>query len=239
MTSGPADPMPVRLALISSSPLTLAGLENGLEGFAGMELVSSAAKVGDLTHQEWAMVDVAILDCSDLTSLPEAVMSDHKRLAWVLLVPADPVSTDSQSTDSPSGDAPTLFQALCNGCSILPRTSTLIRIAAAAQAAAAGLVSSTPALLGDIRRFEMASLTANDPNDQQLRLASFEALTRREQQVLGKLSEGLGNREIAETLNISPHTAKFHVAQIIAKLSASSRAHAVAKALQSGLLGKV
>jgi len=61
-------------------------------------------------------------------------------------------------------------------------------------------------------------------------------LTPREREVLLQMSLGLGNREIAHALHISAHTAKFHVARIIAKLAASSRAHAVAKALRSGLV---
>ena len=62
----------------------------------------------------------------------------------------------------------------------------------------------------------------------------FESLTPRERQVLAAMSHGLGNREIGGALGISAHTAKFHVAQIIAKLQAQSRAHAVAKALRAG-----
>jgi DNA-binding CsgD family transcriptional regulator len=54
--------------------------------------------------------------------------------------------------------------------------------------------------------------------------------------VLVEMSHGLGNREIGGALGISAHTAKFHVAQIIAKLDAQSRAHAVAKALRAGLV---
>ncbi|WP_274595972.1 LuxR C-terminal-related transcriptional regulator [Rhodoferax sediminis] len=41
---------------------------------------------------------------------------------------------------------------------------------------------------------------------------------------------------MAESLHVSVHTAKLHVAQIIGKLNVHSRAHAVAKALQAGLL---
>ena len=63
-----------------------------------------------------------------------------------------------------------------------------------------------------------------------------ERLTAREHEVLAQMSHGLGNREIAQALHISPHTAKFHVAQIIGKLDASSRAHAVAKAYRYGLV---
>ena len=44
-----------------------------------------------------------------------------------------------------------------------------------------------------------------------------EALTPRELEVLRMLADGLGNKEIADRLGISDHTAKFHVAQILAK----------------------
>jgi DNA-binding NarL/FixJ family response regulator len=63
-----------------------------------------------------------------------------------------------------------------------------------------------------------------------------EALTPRELQVLRMLADGLGNKEIAGQLNISDHTAKFHVAQILAKLRASSRTEAVAIGMRRGLV---
>jgi DNA-binding CsgD family transcriptional regulator len=63
-----------------------------------------------------------------------------------------------------------------------------------------------------------------------------EALTPRELQVLKMLAAGLANKEIAGELGISDHTAKFHVAQILAKLDAGSRAEAVAIAIRSGLI---
>ena len=63
-----------------------------------------------------------------------------------------------------------------------------------------------------------------------------EALTPRELQVLKMLAAGLANKEIARDLGISDHTAKFHVAQILAKLNAGSRAEAVAIAIRRGLI---
>ena len=97
------------------------------------------------------------------------------------------------------------------------------------QAAAAGLVASDPLLAARAWRFGADA-------DRRAAAAGLEALTPREHEVLMRMSEGLGNREIADALHISTHTAKFHVAQIIAKLAASSRAHAVAKALRAGLV---
>lgn len=63
-----------------------------------------------------------------------------------------------------------------------------------------------------------------------------EALTSREQQVLRMMADGFGNKEIAGRLGISHHTAKFHVAQILGKLGASSRAEAVGIGIRRGLI---
>jgi len=63
-----------------------------------------------------------------------------------------------------------------------------------------------------------------------------EDLTAREHQVLQLLAEGLSNKAIAQRLQISEHTAKFHVAAILAKLEAHSRTEAVIKAVRQGLI---
>jgi DNA-binding NarL/FixJ family response regulator len=61
-------------------------------------------------------------------------------------------------------------------------------------------------------------------------------LTARELQVLQLLAEGASNKSIARRLDITPHTAKFHVASIVAKLGATGRTDAVAKAMRLGLV---
>jgi DNA-binding CsgD family transcriptional regulator len=63
-----------------------------------------------------------------------------------------------------------------------------------------------------------------------------EALTPRELQVLRYLADGLSNKEIAASLSLSDHTVKFHVASILGKLGAASRAEAVAQGLRRGLV---
>jgi len=57
-------------------------------------------------------------------------------------------------------------------------------------------------------------------------------LTVREAEVLQQLMTGASNKEIARRLDISVHTAKFHVASIAGKLGASGRTDAVARALR-------
>ncbi|MCB0116658.1 MAG: response regulator transcription factor [Caldilineaceae bacterium] len=60
-------------------------------------------------------------------------------------------------------------------------------------------------------------------------------LTRREWQVLRLLSQGRSNSEIAEDLKIQISTASVHVSNIITKLEADNRTHAVLRAAELGL----
>ena len=62
------------------------------------------------------------------------------------------------------------------------------------------------------------------------------ALTARERQVASLLVEGASNKVIARRLDISVHTAKFHVAAVLEKLGARNRSDAVAIALRDGLV---
>ncbi len=61
-------------------------------------------------------------------------------------------------------------------------------------------------------------------------------LSGRELEVLRLVAEGLGDREIARRLAISPHTAHRHVSNILVKTGSSSRAAAAATATRLGLL---
>ena len=61
-------------------------------------------------------------------------------------------------------------------------------------------------------------------------------LTDRELEVLRLVAEGRSNREIAEALTISEHTAARHLQNIFAKLRVSSRTAAVAFAFEHGLV---
>jgi DNA-binding NarL/FixJ family response regulator len=62
------------------------------------------------------------------------------------------------------------------------------------------------------------------------------ALTARETEVLALLARGASNKLLARELDISVHTAKFHVASVLAKLGARNRSDAVAIGIRHGLI---
>jgi DNA-binding NarL/FixJ family response regulator len=62
------------------------------------------------------------------------------------------------------------------------------------------------------------------------------ALTPREVEVLGHVARGLANKEIADLLGTASGTIKMHIQNILEKLGASDRTHAVTIAIQRGIL---
>lgn len=102
-------------------------------------------------------------------------------------------------------------------------------LAIAVRAAARGLYVLPRAL---VRTLQTAGPTVDDPS----RPAGEGPLTARELEVLAAMADGASNKVIARRLGISFHTAKFHVAGILAKLDADSRTEAVTKAAQLGLV---
>ena len=61
-------------------------------------------------------------------------------------------------------------------------------------------------------------------------------LSEREQQVLSMVAEGYSNKTIADQLAISERTVKNHVTNVLVKLQASCRTHAVVTAVRQGWL---
>lgn len=107
---------------------------------------------------------------------------------------------------------------------VLPRETGPAELIAALQAAAVGMITLDRATFTAIATERVPTASLAQP------------LTRREVEVLRLLADGLGNKEIAGRLHISEHTVKFHVAAILEKMHAGSRAEAVAIGMRSGLI---
>lgn len=193
----------LNLALVAGSPHVRGELDAGLRQAGAFEIVLHAPSLHEARRLGFGQARLAIVDLGSTGDDPSALADEGPPL--LLLA-------------GPRADIAPWWH---EGASVLDADATLDQIAAAADAAAAGLVVCSPALTE-----RLAAPRGPAPD--------FEPLTPREHEVLRQMSFGLGNREIAEALHISPHTAKFHVAQVIAKLKAGSRAHAVANALRAG-----
>jgi two-component system, NarL family, response regulator YdfI len=110
---------------------------------------------------------------------------------------------------------------------VLPRVAEPTEIFAAIEAAFNGLTVFGPDELNLLLPVAGSAVEQN---------FVLEALSARELQVLTLMAEGLPNKNIADRLNISEHTVKFHVSSVLSKLSASSRTEAVTKGLKDGLV---
>jgi DNA-binding NarL/FixJ family response regulator len=134
------------------------------------------------------------------------------------------VLSDSQTESHPLGGSLRAW---------MPMNTPASEIAAVIVAAAHDLVVLTQA---QARRYVSQNFAAHPDATHADQEFPAESLTGRELQVLRMLADGLGNKEIAGQLRISDHTAKFHVAQILAKLGARSRAEAVSLGIRRGLV---
>jgi DNA-binding NarL/FixJ family response regulator len=104
--------------------------------------------------------------------------------------------------------------------SVLPMAATTRQVVAAISATVAGFAVTLP-------RPPAAPAEA-------MRIA--EGLTAREVEVLRLMARGFRNKQLAALLNISEHTAKFHVSSVLAKLGARTRTEAVTIGMTRGLV---
>jgi DNA-binding NarL/FixJ family response regulator len=112
---------------------------------------------------------------------------------------------------------------------ILPRNTSSAEIVWAIQAANAGLF-----LFDEDTTQALTARFGSEPLPERTQL--IEELTEREIEILRKLAEGLGNKQIASGLAISEHTVKFHISSILDKLGASNRTEAVTIGIRLGLV---
>lgn len=205
----------LRVAVVSASLTLRDRLAALIDGARGLECIGTAATVDELTRLT-RTPDVVIVEAPDGESLETLVQSGSPPTPLVIL------------SHEPDRNA-VLPALLAGGVAILERSPTVLQLVAAARAAASGLTAVAPTHTSGL--FDSpASMDGG-------RTAEWiQPLTPRELQVLRMLSDGVPNKSIAAELQISEHTAKFHVSQILAKLGAESRTEAVAIGIRHGLV---
>jgi DNA-binding NarL/FixJ family response regulator len=111
---------------------------------------------------------------------------------------------------------------------VLPPDATVEALRAVLPAVREGLVVLPPAAA--------LALAGGLPGAASLPDPAPGGLTPREREVLSLLAAGASNKVIARRLGLSFHTAKAHVAAVLHKLGAGSRADAVARGARAGLV---
>ena len=196
----------IRVLLNVSSPALRAGLRALLSSDKAIKVVASPDSL-----DEQYEADVIITSASPAslfhTSSPLSASheSDSVSSAGILLL----------SDDQPNVEE---MRRSFRVWGVLPTDSSAEELNAAIHALSQGLIVGTPTLLFG---------SESEPLERG-------PLTERETEVLGLLSKGLANKQIAVSLGISEHTVKFHVSSIYIKLNVTNRTEAVRAGLRGG-----
>ena len=216
MTTGP--PRPLRVVIVARQAMARAGIRGILARRNDMLVAGQSATLGEMANLALDPPPDVVLAAWDPASAGEFATLDTIAPAGtpVVLLGDMPTPRDLQS----------LLRAGVRGF-LLP-DATPEDISAALHSAYQGLLVLDPALA----RTLATALPAESPDEG----SGEETLTEREREVLELMALGLPNKTIANRLDISEHTVKFHVGSVLAKLGATSRTEAVTRAVRRGIL---
>jgi NarL family two-component system response regulator YdfI len=213
----------IRVFIVAASPLARSGLQSLLAD-RDVEIIGSAPDIDSFVSGiAEAEADALLVDASGehfeslIDSLTRFDVSTE--IAIILLAAGSVVPWPGETLRAG-------FRAGVRA--VLPVDASPHQLLAALQAVTSGLFVLHP------NAVEALAPAASPASRQLTELA--EPLTRREREVLQMLAAGLANKEIATRLGISDHTAKFHVASILGKLGAATRAEAVTLGIRRGLV---
>ncbi len=211
--------MSVRIAVVASSPVVRAGLEHLLALGDDVIVVGTAATRDALTDAGTDDVDVLVLDDDNGTRIGalriEAADDETRPHPAIVLLVHEPSPAIARDAIGAGVRA------------VLARDAGDAELVATVRAVAAGLVVLT---LDAAQPLRGSAVTRRDGTPRTV------TLTPREHEVLQALAEGLANKQIAARLGISEHTIKTHVTAVFEKLGVTTRAEAVARGVQLGVL---
>jgi DNA-binding NarL/FixJ family response regulator len=220
-----------RVCIIAGYASARAGLHALLADAPGVSVVGAVEGSGEPLARllPGMKPDALLLDTSGEGS------GDSVGELLALLGDADPPPGVVVLGDTPERDVSRLADSDLPGWAYLLREADGPQIGEAVRGAAVGLMTLDRSLAPRLAELFAApepalSLAARaDPGGY-----PGDALTPREIEVLQLMAEGLPNKIIAARLKVSLHTAKFHVAQILGKLDATSRTEAVTTGARRG-----
>jgi DNA-binding NarL/FixJ family response regulator len=214
----------IRVVLADDQALVRAGFRALLEAQDDIEVVGEAAN-GDEAAKLARNADVVLMDIR---------MPGVDGIEATRRISADPAAGAVRIVMLTTFDLDEyVFEALRAGASgFLVKDTEPIDLLRAIRVVAGGDALLSPSVT---RRLiaEYASRPADAPR---VRGDVLQHLTEREREVVALVAHGLTNHEIAESLVISPATAKTHVSRALSKLGARDRAQLVVAAYQSGLV---
>jgi DNA-binding NarL/FixJ family response regulator len=214
---------PIRVILVDDERLVRAGFRMILGAEPGLEIVGEAADGAEAVEVVGAIeADVVLMDIR--MPVVDGLEATRRILAGPGLPPRVIVLTTFDLDEY-------VFEALRAGASgFLLKDAPEERLVAAIRVAAdGGSLFAPSATRRLIERFATAGLPTSGPE-------GMETLTPRELEVLRLLARGLSNGEIADELVVTEHTAKTHVAHILAKLGLRDRVQAVVLAYETGIV---
>ncbi|MCA9924009.1 MAG: response regulator transcription factor [Anaerolineales bacterium] len=202
---------PLRLLIVADDPLARAGLSMLLTSHPDCEVVGQFSGA-DLLADVEEVGETAVSLIWDLGWDFDGELPDWQEIGLpiIALLPDDLETAPLWATGVGA---------------MLSRSSSADAIMAAARAVRHNLVVFDPAII----QLTSAPLP-------EAALAPIEDLTPRETEVIQLIAEGMTNKAIAQQLDISAHTVKFHVNAIMNKLAAQSRTEAVVRATRMGLI---
>jgi two-component system, NarL family, nitrate/nitrite response regulator NarL len=212
---------PLRVLIVADDPLARAGLATLLASVPDLLIAGRISSAEDISAAlETYQPDTMLWDTGWKPETAVARMGEGpKAVPVVALVNDEAVAVQAWAAGAQgllSRSAPA--ERIAAGLAAAAQALTVVD--ADYRAAIAGREAPPPAL----PRF---------PGDES---PVVEELTPRELEVLRLLAEGLPNKTIAQRLDISEHTVKFHVNALLGKLGVGSRTEAVVRATRLGLI---
>ncbi len=212
----------IRVVIVEDEPLLrttlvqLLGQEEDIEVLASVSNGLDAEKMVEAIKPDVVLMDLQLPGQTGIEATRKLVENGSKAAIVVL--------THLSDDDS-------LFSAIKAGAvSYVLKDASLPQIADAVRGAAAGegMIYPTlaPRVLAEFRR------VVEKPEKQR---EIFQALSRREVEVLEMIAMGKRNKEIADTLFLSERTVKNHVGSILRKLQVNDRTEAALIASKHGL----